>query len=1215
VNNLLIAMAVFVITVVGALFAVPYFIDWNSYRAIFEEEARNVIGRDVEVDGDVALHLLPTPYFRVEKVRIADTSTTLSEHFFKTDSLSIKLSIAPLLRGVVEVNEIEFQRPVLRAALDAKGGWNWQSFAQALRSTGYMPANVTLSSLKVVDGVLAFHGADGMERTRLDRVNGELSAPALDGPYRFRGSFTSNGGAREIRISTSPPEADGKVPVRASLRLLDTGATYVLDARTVDLLGKARIEGDLTARLPVATPPPAGGLSKRMSAEEELDIDRRETPLEAKAAIKADIAGAVFSDLTMTFEMGDRPQIVTGTARAAWRTPVAIDMDLASRWLDFDQMAGAAEGAGPGTSVAKLAAWVLDLLPAESLTKVSLAVDQTNLAGEVMGPVRLKLAQSPGRLEIAELRTALPGGTSLDLKGDITRGAGAPAFKGSVGLRGQSAGRFVAWATGNGLAIPADADGPFDLRTGIAVEPGQVAVRDLTGRLAASSLKGGGHYRWAGRPELTVALEGNRLDARSLLPAELSLPDLIAVLGRAPAGKDDGRAPAGTGVARLLNTDIDVQLKAGELVTAQRTYRDFSTTLATKDGSLKQLRIRLSGDDGYNLDLEGKVENLAGVPKGTVRGHVTAETPNSIAPLAALLGIPAGLHPGESRERALLPLRLAGTMAFGARTATSTDVTVDGEGNGATVKVNARFDGGAGGWRSGKAEITAAVDASDSTKVAALLFPGATLPGRPGGVKPGRILVRAAGVPAEGIAGIATVEAADAALSFRGQVKLADAGFKADGDLEAKAANGTALAAFAGLPPDLRADGVPVSARGRLALDGSTVAVDKLALQLGGARLYGKISLSDAQSAPHRRRIDASLGTDEISVAALLGPLLDQRFGAAAAAEAVLGRGNPWPDVPFSAAVLDAFEGQIDLSCKRLVLAEGLGLEGAKLKVVLQPGRVEAKEIAGAALGGDIRAALSIQKAAGGADVRGSLGFDAALDQFPGPRPPRAAGRMKGRMEFAGRGVSPRAAVAALHGTGSVELTDAKLPGLSPAVLPAAADVALKAEPDKIGPTLRQTIAKGLGAASLSTGKAAAPLEIVDGTVRGGPLVVETGEGRASGLTRLDLKDLKLESKWQLEAKVPAGGAAKALPAVTVSYQAPVAALGSTEAQVDTAVLEQELLARKAEHDLEELERLRREGDAARKGLDPAAPALRPPDKPTPIIPPFGHEVRPSGPG
>ena len=133
-NNLLIAIAVFVITVVGALFAVPYFVDWNSYRSVFEEEASRVFGREVQVDGDVNLHLLPTPYFRFEKVRIADASVEPQGAFFRAESLTIKLSIPPMFRGVVEANEIEFQRPILRLALDDKDGWNWQSFAQALGS-------------------------------------------------------------------------------------------------------------------------------------------------------------------------------------------------------------------------------------------------------------------------------------------------------------------------------------------------------------------------------------------------------------------------------------------------------------------------------------------------------------------------------------------------------------------------------------------------------------------------------------------------------------------------------------------------------------------------------------------------------------------------------------------------------------------------------------------------------------------------------------------------------------------------------------------------------------------------------------------------------------------------------------------------------------------------------------------------------------------------
>jgi uncharacterized protein involved in outer membrane biogenesis len=1221
VNNLLIAIAVFVITVLGALFAVPHFIDWNSYRSAFEEEARNVIGREVQVDGDVTLHLLPTPYFRVEKVRIADTATPLTEHFFKADSLSIKLSIAPLLRGVVEVNEIELQRPVLRVAQDDKGAWNWQDFAQALSSTGYVPANVTLSSLRIVNGVLALHGADGTERTRLDGLNGELSAPALEGPYRFRGTFTSGGATREVRIATASPEPDGKVPLRLSLRLLDSGASYVLDARAIDLMGKTRVEGDLTARLPVAGPPPAAAQRPSSRSDEEPRVDQGETPLEVKAKIKADAGGASFSDLTLTFELGDRPQIVTGTAQAFWRTPVTLDMNVSSRWLDLDRLAGAGGDAGPASSVAKLAGWVRDLLPGDGVARVGITIEQANLSGEVIGPLRLALARSANRLEIGELRTSLPGGTQVDLKGEISGAADALAYRGNIGVRGASTARFAAWATGNALAIAAEGDGPFDLKANIAVDPaGGIAVRDFAGTLAGTALKGSGGYKWRERPELTVALEGPKLDARNLLPAEMSLLDLFngLVSSLAPAGKGAGgrASEAGKAVSRLFHADIDLRLKAGQLVTAARTYRDFSTAAVTRGDSLKQLNLRLTGDDGYNLDLEGRVDNLSGTAKGSVRGHVVAQTADSIAPLAALLGLPAALRPGDSRQQAIAPLRLAGSLSFGSRTQTSADLMLDGEVNGAPVKVNARFDGAQGGWRNGRADVTASVDSSDAGKIVAMLLPGSAQVSRVGGAKPGRILMRGAGVPSQGLASLFSIDTADLAMTYRGPVTITDVATRADGDLEVRAGNGAALASLVGLAPALRADGVPVSAKAKLGLDGTTISLDKLALQVGASRLSGKIALSGGKDG--RRRVDAALSTEEISVPTLLSPLVDLRFGAVGAAEAVLlGRPIPWPDEPFSAAVFDAFEGHVRLNAKRLMLVDGMGLEGAKLSVVFQPGKVEVKELEGSALGGEVKAAVSFEKAGAGAEVRGNFAIGLLLDEIPGARAPRAAGPMIARVQFAGRGLSPRAVVSALTGEGTVAFDDAKLPGLAPGAVTAAAEAAVRAESGKLTPTLRQTLSAGLGTGNLPTGQANSALEIADGVVRSRPLVIETGEGRASGTAKLDLKTLKFDSQWRLEGRMPTGdAAAKPLPAAVVSYRAPLASLGAAELQIDTAVLEQELAARKIERDMEELERLRKLNEVRPPPVPPAAPAQAPPPAPgTPAIPPFGHEVRPGAPG
>ena len=223
-----------------------------------------------------------------------------------------------MVRGIVEANEIEFQRPILRLALDAKDAWNWQSFAQALGSAGYMPSNVTLTSLKITDGVLALHGPDGDERTRLEGLNGELSAPALDGPYRFRGVFVSGGAEREIRLATATPESGRRrAPARFPAPRRHRGHLPARRARgrpDGQAAHRRRSHGPPADRRPLAAASARQRRrrARRAGAEDEHKLDKSEAAFELKAAVKADVAGAELSDLSLTFEQDGRPQIVTG---------------------------------------------------------------------------------------------------------------------------------------------------------------------------------------------------------------------------------------------------------------------------------------------------------------------------------------------------------------------------------------------------------------------------------------------------------------------------------------------------------------------------------------------------------------------------------------------------------------------------------------------------------------------------------------------------------------------------------------------------------------------------------------------------------------------------------------------------------------------------------------------------------------------------------------
>ncbi|NJO24453.1 MAG: hypothetical protein HC868_18000, partial [Sphingomonadales bacterium] len=383
--------------------------------------------------------------------------------------------------------------------------------------------------------------------------------------------------------------------------------------------------------------------------------------------------------------------------RANWRNELALDMSIASRWLDLDRITGATEQTGPIESIAKFAARLRDLIPGHGRAQVTLAIDQANLGHDAVGPVQLVLKRSAEKLEIQDLRVALPGGSRGELQGTIFDTRNQPlAFDGQLALRGTSAARFLTWATGNALPIDARADGPFGLRAQIGAGNGKVAARDLVGNLSGTTLSGTAQYRWDSRPELTVALEGPQIDARAFVPAGASLADMFEFLLHGPETKqaDTQRPGAAKTGWRSAQTDLLLRIGAGRLTTAGRVYRDVAAAMEFKGGNLRQMRLRLSGDEGYDIELEGSVDDVTTRPKGSVRGVVRAETAAAVGPLIELAGVPAVVRPSEARGQMIAPLRLAGSMTFGGRTGTSADLIADGEANGAAVKVNARFDGG-----------------------------------------------------------------------------------------------------------------------------------------------------------------------------------------------------------------------------------------------------------------------------------------------------------------------------------------------------------------------------------------------------------------------------------------------------------------------------------------------------------------------------------------
>ena len=64
-----------------ALFAaliVPWFVNWNDYRASFEAEASRILGHRVHVEGDAHATILPSPSLTFTKVAVDDQAASAS---------------------------------------------------------------------------------------------------------------------------------------------------------------------------------------------------------------------------------------------------------------------------------------------------------------------------------------------------------------------------------------------------------------------------------------------------------------------------------------------------------------------------------------------------------------------------------------------------------------------------------------------------------------------------------------------------------------------------------------------------------------------------------------------------------------------------------------------------------------------------------------------------------------------------------------------------------------------------------------------------------------------------------------------------------------------------------------------------------------------------------------------------------------------------------
>ncbi|MGE0612592.1 MAG: AsmA family protein, partial [Hyphomicrobiales bacterium] len=1160
-NSLLTLFSALLVLALSALFAAPLFIDWNDYRSVFEEQASALVGRKVDVGGNVSLTLLPAPVLRFESVNVADENGSFDTPFAAAKSFSVWLAVPPLLSATLEARQVELDEPVVNLKLGEGGEPGWKDIGQSATGIPFMPEKVALESVKITGGTLNLLRADG-PMLSLDKVSGELSARSLEGPYKFSGTFEHAASPRVLRFSTGRREADGSVRLKAVLNDIEAEFGYSLDGTISGFSTAPRYDGQFTMR------------AEGDPAQQRVIAAAGDAPLEVKSQLTADAAQARFHDAEITVRRNGKQQAFTGSLVVDYGGEPHLDARLAARLLDLDGLFPAANP--EQTPLARIADAAMPLLEkAVSLGdgRLDLKLNQAAVGGDVIKDISAELRSRKGALTLERFDAMLPGESRLSLNGALRAREGHAGFSGDVDMSGGRLSRLLLWAGTQAAPIAAEGSGDFSIRGRVALGPESIVIEEASGELLGSSFTGGLKLRSQEPRELDIRLRSDRLDLARALGAD-ALPSLTSLLpgGGASGGKDgDGEKKGALGWLFDASTRLD--LGVGSVSLPGLGAGALEADVTAKDGSVRIDKFSFASSGGLTLKAAGRLADLGGHAGGDMSVTMDAGNAEAFKLLAGLFDLPEPVARNDARAKRLSPASLK--LDVKSRPDNKgLDGTLRGTLAQSRVEAHFDFDGALADSAGARLSLEGKLDNPKGRELLGQLFPSVgTAEGYPQGE--GSASIAVSGVPRTGIDTSVSVSGAGVDIRIKGRAAFPEDGASFEGDAEVKAGDAVLLAGLAGRPADSRGGGNAFHAKGSVTLKNKLYRVASLTGEAGGAPFTGRGELDLSGAAP---RFSGSIKAREASLPLLLSPVLsDQVQQEAPAVRSVRPGASVWPERGFETELIESASGDFSLEAGRLRLLGAMVLKDATLKAELSGGELSVTEVRGGLYGGSFSGSTRLGKRGGGmafeANAKATgLSVGEIVKDVRGK--PLAQGKAELSLSVNGEGLTPNGIAAGLGGQGKLSVSAGRImrlaPGAPRSVVAAASRTPREQQPsgDKLASLAFEALARG----DLAFSGVEVPFVVRNGVVRFDKTELAGKDGWASVASFLELSSLRLDSEWVVSAVKPDTEGAE--PQIALAFVGPVEDLGRISPDMEVEPLERFVTIARMEKDVETLEKL-----------------------------------------
>lgn len=1108
-----------IVFIVGAALAAPYTVSWDGYKGALQDYGQKITGRQITINGPVAVKLFPWPELDMQDVSVANAEGFAPAQMATAGKVVVHLSLAALFSGQVRVESIDLDRPILNLTLGKEGRGNWHFTPDPALTQNRLLANVLLDQISVTNGTFFLKDErHGFQRS-LESLSGVVSGAALEGPWRVKASGFAHDTPLDLTFSSGVWKTGE--PFRFGFRLSPQDGSFPAlnfdgESGGGDLNGKVSLE-------PVVT---ADGRSSLPGAFKPLTYA-------AKVAAAGDVVK--LSDIhIVAADPKDNGTLIEGDGAFDFSRGVKAGFTLHSPHIDLDRLASEQTArVWQAAGLMGFANGVIAAFPESLDFNVSFDANTLTAAAENLENVHLQASASAGAIRIQDLTSDLPGRSRMKFAGIVFPGQGAAELGGSLAFETSDARAFAGWLWPEGKdsigKVWTGQRGRLKAQTDVSWGGKRFGFQNLKYELDGLQGKGSMAVTLGDVPALDLNLSADQFDLGSYVSGGLG--SFAANNGIFPFVPGEG------GFEKRLQFNFGKLTING--VDAQNVSVDMNSSAAgfeIKDfgiGAVQGAEVR--GNGLVLVDKNG--------PSGQVKFAMAAQRPHGLMRLLGLL--PAGPDPqwsmslGQTDLRAELDVKPGQDepQANYSITGTSGPYKLVSSGN---ITKLAAPDGAVLGFSG----TLTSPDAQDIVKLAGIQPKTAS-----GGE--GTLSLNLNGNWRQGFQTALDVHGYGTALGFTGTYRPVKDGIGLSGDGRLETDNATPLFNMLGFPFAVDTSG-GFSLAASVAPKDKMLAINQLVLKSGKQEMKGS-------------------GTFERS-----GVIhLDVEGGAFRLADALAlnvapwnGEGS-WSNGSFDAGWPFGLSGEVWLKPNALASLSGIPLGEPVIGLASDANGRSFSVVAREPDGRQIKLDGSLAPKDSTYELKANMRYPFELEQlysaqdkhigFSGPA------LMDG--QFTAQGRSLATMLSTVNGSGVLDLAKPQLNGVSPD--PFFAAIRNVKSRDEIAAAFA-ALTTGDGV-TLPPGRV--PVTVKDGAVRIDPLPIETTEAQGQATAEADLSAGDFTTTVALHSKSQAD-----LPEMKIIYQG---VPGKVTMKADVAALSSVLGTALINKDMAELDRLQQEQQKA----------------------------------